>query len=152
MLPIGLRIAQCRLRKGYTQTELASRSSLPQSNLSNVEKGKQDLTVSTLLRLAAALEVPPSELLEGPEKQEKAPALTRRNIEAIAAAAVDPKSRISKKLKPVVEWVRAILPELNPRGSARKSETAWAALKGRYRESEIQGICRRVQDALQRQS
>ena len=57
MLEIGSQIYLRRLEKGMTQAELARRAGIPQPNLSNIEKGKRDLTISTLARIAHALGV-----------------------------------------------------------------------------------------------
>ena len=93
MLNPGLKICECRSRKGWTQAELAARAGIAQANLSNIEKGKRDLTVSMLVRLAAALEIRPAQLIE-----EKIPAqtfrLTRRQIETLAKAVVDPNAKV----------------------------------------------------------
>lgn len=49
---------------GLTQRELAAKLELPQAILAKVERGHRRLTVSEFIRLAAALEVSPSTLLE----------------------------------------------------------------------------------------
>jgi transcriptional regulator with XRE-family HTH domain len=58
----NLRAAR-RLRK-LTQEEVASRSGVQQGEISRIERGERDPQVSTLIRLAEALEVAPSRLLE----------------------------------------------------------------------------------------
>ena len=151
MLNIGEKIYQCRLKKAYTQAWLASQCGIPQPNLSNIEKGKQDLTVSTLVRLAAALGVRPAELMEEEQVAASFP-LTRRTIEAIAAAAVNPRVQTSSRLKKIAFLFRQILPETNPKGSSKKITAAWIELKKRFTSQEIRGVCQRIQDALQRKS
>ena len=151
MVYVGSNITQQRIRKGLTQAQLAMRCIIPQPNLSNIEKGKQDLTVSTLFRIASALEVSPGELIREPLTKDS-PELTRRNIEAIARAVVNPKARVSPPVKQIAGLIRVLLPETNPRGSVRKTQEAWRELKSRFSSQQIQGICQRVQDALQRSS
>jgi transcriptional regulator with XRE-family HTH domain len=58
----NLRAARKRLR--LTQEELGERSGVHPTEISRIEAGKRDPQVSTLRRLAAAVEVPPGKLLE----------------------------------------------------------------------------------------
>jgi ribosome-binding protein aMBF1 (putative translation factor) len=53
-----------RLRNGWSQKELAGRLGTSQSYIARLEAGDIDLQVSTLNRLAATLDVPPSDLLD----------------------------------------------------------------------------------------
>jgi len=53
------RIKEIRTQKSISQLELSVRSSLSQSFLASVEKGKKQPSVLTLLRIASALEVSP---------------------------------------------------------------------------------------------
>ncbi|MGH7332641.1 MAG: helix-turn-helix domain-containing protein [Candidatus Rokuibacteriota bacterium] len=54
---IGVRIRQLREARGFTQTALARRAKVGRITLVRIEQGTQDATVSTLERLARALEV-----------------------------------------------------------------------------------------------
>ena len=53
------RIKIIRVQKGISQMELSLRSNLSQSFIANVEKGKKQPSVLTLIRIADALEVNP---------------------------------------------------------------------------------------------
>lgn len=64
-MTIGERIREVRTGKGLTQTEFAMRLEICQPNVSNIESGKHRITVEKLLRIADALGVTASELLEG---------------------------------------------------------------------------------------
>jgi len=67
MAPKGFRetLRRLRLAKGFTQGELAKRAGLHRVNVTQLETRTQDNpTLTTLLRLAKALRVPPSKLLE----------------------------------------------------------------------------------------
>ena len=55
------RIKSIRTKKGVSQMELSLRSNLSQSFIANVEKGKKQPSVLTLLRIADALEVNPQD-------------------------------------------------------------------------------------------
>ena len=48
-----------RIKKGISQMELSLRSNLSQSFIANIEKGKKQPSVLTLLRIADALDAAP---------------------------------------------------------------------------------------------
>lgn len=56
---IGLKIAQLRMQKNYSTTELARRTGLSQPQISRLENGHQGFRSSTLARISEALEVTP---------------------------------------------------------------------------------------------
>ena len=149
MLNPGFKIYQCRSRKGLTQAELAEKVGIAQANLSNIEKGKRDLTVSTLLRVAAALDVRPAELIEEAASP-RAIELTRARIELLAKIVVNPKVKASSEIHELAGFFREILSETNPHGSSKKIQLAWTQLRQRFFSQEIRGICQRVEDARQR--
>ena len=60
---LGERIRASRGRLGLSQGDLAERASLTRPYLSAVERGKQNITLEALLRIAGALELPLDELL-----------------------------------------------------------------------------------------
>ncbi len=60
---VGERIREHRHRLGLTQEAVAERASLTRPYLSAVERGRQNITLEALLRLASALEVSVAELL-----------------------------------------------------------------------------------------
>src|SRR5438105_370867 len=62
---LGAQLRELRERAGLTQQQLATRAGLSWSTVAHIEQGrKPDLRVSTLVRLAGALGVPPTELFE----------------------------------------------------------------------------------------
>lgn len=149
MLSPGTRIYEYRLAKKISQADLAERAGLAQANLSNIEKGKRDLTVSTLLRIADALEVKPSQLIDE-EPAGKTVELTRTRIEKLAEAVLNPGVRVSGELKETAVLFRQIVPGADSRLSSKKTNLAWARLRQRFSSQEIKGICARVEDARQR--
>jgi transcriptional regulator with XRE-family HTH domain len=54
---LGLRIKLLREKLGLTQTELASRCDMERQNFNQIEKGKVNVTVNTLLIIATQLDV-----------------------------------------------------------------------------------------------
>lgn len=59
----GRNVRETRLERGLTQLGIAGATDLNQSYLSDLEHGNRNPTLTTLIRLARALEVRPSELL-----------------------------------------------------------------------------------------
>lgn len=149
MINTGLKIQECRIRKGLTQAELAARAGVAQANLSNIEKGKRDLTVSMLIRLAGALEIRPSELIDE-QAEEKRFALTRADIEKLAEVIVAPETRAASEIHEIAVFFRLLRPGAARRESSQKIQQAWASLRRRFTSAEIRDVFRRVEDAEQR--
>lgn len=63
LLKIGTRIQKIRLSKELSQKRLSVYSEVPYANISNIEQGRVNPTISTLIALAEALEVDVKELL-----------------------------------------------------------------------------------------
>ena len=55
------KIKSIRIQKGVSQMELSLRSNLSQSFIANIEKGKKQPSVITLIKIATALEVNPQD-------------------------------------------------------------------------------------------
>lgn len=62
---IGLRARQCRKHMGWTMRDLASRAGLAPEEVRRLEAGLADAKMSTLVRLAKALNCPERWLLLG---------------------------------------------------------------------------------------
>lgn len=63
MARLGTNLREARERLGLTQEQVAERSGVHATEVSRIEGGKRDPQVSTVIRLAEALEVEPGELL-----------------------------------------------------------------------------------------
>ena len=61
----GENVRAARLRRGWTQEDLAHEAGLSVVQVSRVERGVREVRLTTLTRLVGALKVPPSELLDG---------------------------------------------------------------------------------------
>lgn len=142
MLTLGQQIAQRRQSLGMTQLALAQAAGIPQPNLSNIEKDKQDLTVSSLRRIAHALKTPIQELFE--EKKLNPLSWNRTRLEKLAAAAVGNKESLNSEEKQIVEWLKAQLP--GSRQGIRKTERAWVQLKSRLTDAKIRALFERIRD------
>jgi len=60
----GLRLAQLRRERGWSQETLSLESGVARSYLGGVERGKRNISLVNICRLAATLELPPSMLLD----------------------------------------------------------------------------------------
>jgi transcriptional regulator with XRE-family HTH domain len=64
MAKLGNNLREARLKLELTQEDVAARSGVHATEVSRIEAGKRDPQVSTLVKLAKAVEVPPGQLLE----------------------------------------------------------------------------------------
>lgn len=62
-----MRLAEIRAHRNLSQRALAGKAKMSQAYLCNVETGKADPSLSTLKRLAEALDVTVSELVRDPK-------------------------------------------------------------------------------------
>jgi transcriptional regulator with XRE-family HTH domain len=60
----GTKLREARESLGLTQEEVAQRSGVHATEVSRMEAGKRDPKISTLRRLAKAVEVEPGQLLD----------------------------------------------------------------------------------------
>ncbi|MBS1892226.1 MAG: helix-turn-helix transcriptional regulator [Actinobacteria bacterium] len=67
MALIAARVTRVRRARGLAIEELAQRSKITESELDAILRGRRNLQIQTLFRLAAALEVRPTALLDGIE-------------------------------------------------------------------------------------
>lgn len=61
---LGTNLRGARERLGLTQEQVAERSGVHATEVSRIEAGKRDPQISTLRRLAEAVETKPGQLLE----------------------------------------------------------------------------------------
>ena len=151
MFDFGQNLYLKRLERGMTQRELVQKTGIPQPNLSRIERGRQDVTVSTFLNLCAALGVSPSEIL-APFVEGKAPfLLTRNRIERIGRAVVHRTKLARPPEQEIADCLSRIIPECAGGPLTQKEvRRAWFHLRQRFGKSEIKILAERVRDALQR--
>jgi transcriptional regulator with XRE-family HTH domain len=63
----GKNLSRCRKRSGLSQEELAVGASLHRTEIGLLERGERLPRIDTVIKLAGALSVPPSELIAGVE-------------------------------------------------------------------------------------
>lgn len=64
---LGRAIRRARRKNGLTQIELARQLGMHRTQLGHVEQGRKDFQLSTLVRIADALEIPLSMLVRSAE-------------------------------------------------------------------------------------
>lgn len=87
---VGRAIRSLRLSQSLTLVELATRADLSQPFLSQVENGRAKPSMSSLYRIATALETTPQALFGGPSVAE--PTLTRATDQSVPAIVTDGES------------------------------------------------------------
>ena len=60
---LGKRIKDLRVEQGFSQEELASKSLLHRTYISDIERGERNVSIENVERIAKALDITPSELL-----------------------------------------------------------------------------------------
>jgi transcriptional regulator with XRE-family HTH domain len=83
----GKRLARIRRERGFTQREMADKTGLIQTLVSDYERGKLRLNADMILRFATALEVSTDDLLQpdGPKPSRKPSRKVLRRLELIEA-------------------------------------------------------------------
>lgn len=61
----GFRVRAIREKKGLSQEQLAGLADLDRTYISGIERGIRNLSLLNIVKIADALNVPPSELLKG---------------------------------------------------------------------------------------
>jgi len=66
LIPFGRHVATLRKNAGISQEELSGRCGLDRTYISGIERGKRNLSLTNVFKLAKALDVPPKTLLDYP--------------------------------------------------------------------------------------
>lgn len=69
---IGARIKQIRTKKGFTQEELSERIEINPKYLSSIERGKENPTLNTLIRISESLDVDLSKIFSSIQIEDSA--------------------------------------------------------------------------------
>lgn len=67
----GARVRELRESLGISQEVLADRAGLHRTYLGGVERGERNIGLLNILRISAALEVPPEELLKSVQSRKR---------------------------------------------------------------------------------
>lgn len=160
MLPFGHMVLLWRTHRSLSQAELARRAGIPRPNLSDIEKGKRDVTLTTIISLARALGISPGTLVDGkaPGYEKRSVAFTRATLERIAKAVAagsppeDPEERrIYRSLRDVLKCGLACSNgnEKLPVPSG-KGNRAWLALRAMYPAETVRSLIERSLEQAER--
>lgn len=146
MKKLGDAVYLIRLEKGLNQKELAVKSGVPQPNISAIENGR-DFKVSTLYKIALALEISPTDLIDGirPIAINKQRFFQRDNIEKLVnSLSSDHKSRELNQL------ARTIRVSLSHKSKQKDLHLSWIKLKRTFSREELDSLFSRLNKAKQR--
>ena len=162
MISFGDNILLWRLHRSLSQEQLATLSSLPRPNLSDIEKGKRDVTLSTIRSLANALGVTPGTLVNGepPKRKNLKENFSRESMERIASAVArgkPPKNPAERKIYGLLKEVLhcGLLCARNRQRHlplpTRRGDRAWLLLRALYSENIISSLIMRSSEHAERQ-
>ena len=152
MFDVGQNILQERLRQGITQAKLTQLTGIAQPNLSAIEKGNRDISVSMLRRISLALNVRPSRLLgEETGDTQRSVELTRPRIERIARLTISAAPLGQSEEERLARLFQLILPTRGAkRKPAKQTVRSWLELRALLDQNQIRSVLGRIRDAQQR--
>jgi transcriptional regulator with XRE-family HTH domain len=157
-IPFGDAVRLWRGHRGLTQEALARRARVPRPNLSAIERGRRDVSLSTLRALAAALEVRPGVLVDGVPPQPPPAQWSRARLERVADAVVGRRPAHAGTERVMAEQLRCVVRHRArlasgrrgiPRRGVRASDAAWLALQAWCPPAVLRSLLERVEDRLQ---
>jgi transcriptional regulator with XRE-family HTH domain len=93
---IGARIKEIRAKNGLTQEAVAERMDISPKYLSSIERGKENPTLNTLIKLSESLEVNLGEMFSFVELED--PAKRKSQIKSLLSKADDAQLKIILKI------------------------------------------------------
>ena len=156
MGPIGKTIYLWRMERRLTQEQLADAAGISRPNLSDLERGKRELSLKSLRTLASALGVTPGTLVDGiPPLALKGPLeFSREELDRIADAVFNGE-KTSGRAGEVAELLK-ILSRSRIRASAqekhssrvgkRRVNAAWLHFKSALRKETANALIQRIED------
>lgn len=146
-----------RLHRGYTQAVLSKKAGIPRPNLSDIERGKQDVSLKTVRALAAALGVSPGTIVDGvpPEKEWLQFHPSREALERVAEGVVsgkrlpDPRENLLKERLAILLNSRLLAAGIGKRKMriGRKADRAWLQLR-QLESGIVTSLTQRVEDRI----
>ena len=173
MIPIGRAIYLWRQEKHLTQAEVAERSGISRPNLSAIEQGRRDLTVSTLRSLALALGITPGFLADcllpaGEESRstnhpkpagKKSRAFTRFDLDRIARFVLGESLRLSSRKARIARLAKSFLKQklalagLSPFSrlprTVHEERASWLRLKEELGSNYLNQLLNRINTLIQ---
>ncbi len=153
MIPTGRVIQAWRFDRRMSQAELAQKSGVARPNLSVIEQGGRDITLSTLRRIALALQVSCGTLADGvlPGALARKP-WTREQLDRMARSVAQGGGKfLDKRLQQAAYCLAAILKQKTagekfvlPRRGKKAEKAAYLAAHRFFTDIEIQNLLSRI--------
>ncbi|HSA59267.1 MAG TPA: helix-turn-helix transcriptional regulator [bacterium] len=154
METLSRQIQLWRAARGLSQKELSERTGIARSNLIDLELGRRDCTVGTLLKLAKALGTTPGQLLDEPPPR-KALRLNRFERDTVARAVITGTAPASVGLRRLAHDLRPLFrPSLEAAGLwISRNKTSFVRkrklrLETLYSDDLIRDVSERVKKLL----
>lgn len=150
MLSIGKTVYLWRSERGLTQEQLARATGIPRPNLSNLERGKQELSLKTLRLLASVLKVTPGTLVDGisPLAVKGPLEFSRQELDRIADASFGDK-KLGGRQAEVVDLLKILASNQISKKShsgKRRVNAAWLQFKSALPREIVHALIQRIQD------
>lgn len=155
MLSIGRAVYLWRAERKLTQEQLARATGISRPNLSDLERGKRELSLASLRSLASALQITPGILADGiPPLAVQGPLeFSRQELDRIADA-VFKKRKIGGWQGEVVELLKVLsssrisaATQTPPvRSGKRRVNAAWLHFKALFPKDAAQALIQRMED------
>lgn len=134
VVPFGECVLSWRMERGLTQNDLACAAGITRPNLSAIERGQREVTLSTLRSLAVALGVRPGVLADGVSPWGPPRPLSRRRLERVAHAVATATALEDRRDHAIAECLGQVVGPSNDRRvrtrpSDRASDLAYLKLK-----------------------
>ncbi|GEM_PF-704941 len=157
MLPIGKAVYLWRTERRLTQDQLSRAAGISRPNLSDLERGKRELSLKTLRLLASALKVTPGTLVDGipPLASGGSLEFSRRQMDRIADAvfgAQKPAGRegeVAELLKTLSRSRISAASRQKGRGirsGKRRVNAAWLQFKSALPRETARALIQRIED------
>src|SRR3989338_2958480 len=145
-LPFGQTLFLWRRHRRLPQQQLAAAARLPRPNLSAIEQGRREVSLTTLRALAIALNVPAGVLVDGLSPGAgKPPRFLRAALERIAEAVAVGRLLHRPAERDVVDLLKSVVGLRARRGGKRHAEAAWLTLQARYPRTVVQTLLERIE-------
>jgi len=105
VLELGRRIRARRLRLGMTQEELAERSALHYTYIGQIERGEKNLTVSSLEKIVAALDITFCDLFENMQPAARQPGYAAQCYALVDQLPVEKQAQVYALLCDVLKMI-----------------------------------------------
>ncbi len=162
MITFGENILLWRLHKSLSQEQLAALSGIPRPNISDIEKGKRNVTLSTIRLLANALGVLPGTLVNGepPKRKNRGGNLSRDYMERVAGSVAQGKPPKDPTERQIYNLLKEVLNcglkcartrQRHLPLPTRKGNRAWLLLRALYSTETVNSLIVRSLEHAERQ-